>query len=400
MGDNVQLDPGALPDRDRDVVVVGAGPAGSMAALDLARAGRDVLLLDAHRFPREKVCGDGLIADAQRCLDEVGLLDSVRVLAHESCAVSVYSPSRIAVRIEGTFLTLRREKLDQLLAREAIREGATFCRARVTGVQATGPGDVLCAIGDGRAVRSRVCVLATGADVRLASGLGMVRRHQPDALAVRRYFRSSQGPDELVVSYDRSIIPGYAWIFPMGGGVYNVGAGVFGRSGTRLPAPRQVLGRFMESFPLAKRMARHGEPVSALRGAPLRCGLRGSMAAKGRVVAAGEVLGATFPFSGEGIGKSMQTGRIAARVVNDALVAGNPGLLSRLDALIESDIKPLYRGYEVAEAWLGRAWLNDIVAHRARRSPHLRGVLRGVLDETVDPGRAFSVGGLIRSLLG
>src|SRR6185295_19531585 len=101
-----------LPDREWDVVVVGAGPAGATAAAHLARAGRDVLLLDRARFPRDKVCGDALIPDAIAALDRLGALDAVREQGWPVRATSVFSPSRIAFELPGTFITLKRQRLD------------------------------------------------------------------------------------------------------------------------------------------------------------------------------------------------------------------------------------------------------------------------------------------------
>src|SRR5437588_10854184 len=127
-----QLDAPAAPGRDWDVVVVGAGPAGSMAALHLARRGHRTLLLDKDAFPRDKVCGDALIPDTIRSLKRTSMYEEVCELALRRTVSTFYSPSRVQYDVRGEFLTLKRIELDALIVRGAVAAGATFCRANVT----------------------------------------------------------------------------------------------------------------------------------------------------------------------------------------------------------------------------------------------------------------------------
>ena len=134
----------AIPKKVWDVIIVGAGPAGSIAAIHLASHGHQVLLLEKHRFPREKVCGDGLIADSQKCLQRVGLLKKVSAAGHTMDMVTVFSPSRISFSISGQCVTLRRIVLDALLAQEAVRMGAMFGHGNVGDVRVGDDGLVCC----------------------------------------------------------------------------------------------------------------------------------------------------------------------------------------------------------------------------------------------------------------
>jgi flavin-dependent dehydrogenase len=155
---------------------------------------------------------------------------------------------------------------------------------------------------------------------------------------------------------------------------------------------------FIKEFPVARDLMKGGAFVSPLKGAPLRCGFRGAPPIMGaRVIAAGEALGTTFPFTGEGIGKAMETGSIAAAVVEEALKREEFGILSTYGERLEKDIRPRYLGYEVAEDWLSHGWLNDLIASRASRSPFLTHALEGVINESEDPREVFSLAGILRS---
>ena len=121
-----------------DVAVVGAGPAGSLTARELAGKGYRVLLLDKYRFPRDKVCGDALVPDAIEVLRRTQLYERVRDSAHEVARASVFSPSQIQVSVPGEFLTLRRSVLDSHLALGAVEAGTVFCEGNVTEIEPRG----------------------------------------------------------------------------------------------------------------------------------------------------------------------------------------------------------------------------------------------------------------------
>ncbi len=389
----------SLAARTWDVVVAGAGPAGSIAAWRLAAAGHRVLAIEKELFPRDKVCGDILLPDALRALERMDLLGEVQQSAFRPRVVSIFSPSRHTFDVPGWFYTIKRLHLDAMLARRAADCGAVVCHGRVEGIDVAPDGMIGCSVsGADRPQRARIALIATGANVDLLQKLGMVIRRRASGVAARCYVRSSIGLDRLIFAYDRSTVPGYAWIFPLGGGQYNLGCGVLYRGDSVEKVNLQkTLERFIAGFPLAQDLMREGELISPLKGALVRCGLKGVYFSNDcNLLAIGETIGATYPFTGEGIGKALETGELAADVIHEALQSPGVLQLGRFQTRVETELRPRYQSYELAERWLSRPWLNDLVMQRISKSGRLQVAFAGLVDESVDPRRVFS----LRALLG
>jgi geranylgeranyl reductase family protein len=392
-----------LTERSWEAVVIGAGPAGAIAALHLAKAGRRVLLVDQETFPREKVCGDVLLYDAIAALERAGLAAEVSRRGHELPAATIYSPSRYHFDVPGRYLTLRRRTLDAVVAYGAVKAGAVFALGTVQDIGSEPGGRHRLQFAESAVeLRANHVILATGAQVKLACKTGAVTREDPSAVAVRKYVRSSYKLEEMILSYDRSLIPGYAWLIPLGNDEYNVGCGTFFRKGTHsYGGLKKTLNTFLEEFPVARELMAGATAVSRLGGAALRCGLDGARphTAEG-ILAAGETIGATFPFTGEGIGKAMETGEKAAEIIAEALTASDQSHVARYSDWLTNELRPRYRGYIFAERWLSRPWLNDFMARRIQRSPLLQSQFKDFVSETGDPRKVYAVWNIVRSFFG
>lgn len=382
-----------------DVVIVGAGPAGSTAAIYLARSGHKVLLLDKENFPRDKVCGDGLIADSLRCLDRIGLLSRVESRGRVISYMSYYSPSRIRVDTYSKMVTIKRIYLDNIIVQEAVKSGAVFFKSNVTNIEQNDDLVLISTAESKSLFRAKICVVATGAHITLGKKLGIIDDAHPNAVAVRCYVKSPVILNELVFSYDKEIIPGYGWIFPLPDGEFNIGCGVLrDQIITESLNLHKVFGRFVSTFPLAKEVMAKATGKTQLVGAPLRCGFVGVSAPRvNRIVAIGESIGTTFPFTGEGIGKAMESAEMAAGVINRYLSSGNYSLLAEYDRLLKDELEPKYNGYRKAEKWLSKAWINDFLARQAQKSPYMRECLTKLIEEKIDPGELFSIKGALSS---
>ena len=389
-----------LPDEVWDVAVIGAGPAGSMAALNLARHDHRVLLLDRKHFPREKVCGDGLIGDSLRCLKRHGLYEQVVSQSHLLPGATVYSPSRHSFRIPGEFRIIRRDVFDCIPARAAVDRGAVFATGDVTNIAAHGDNAASIAVdGDMQPIKARVALIATGGAVNLAHRAKMIADATPYAFALRCYVHSSMNIEDLILSYDRVLLPGYAWIMAMGDGLFNIGCGtLYDNNGRPQTNSRHVFDKFVSGFPLARELMARGEYVTPIRGAPLRCNLIGVQPFKPpNILAAGETIGTTYPFSGEGIGKAMACGELAAQVIHDALASGDMTILAEYPSRIAQQLRPHYRGYVAAQRWFSKPWLHDFVSRRVGSSRFLQKRFKHFVSESGDPRTVYALSSILMS---
>jgi geranylgeranyl reductase family protein len=399
-----QLEASSIPDRLWDVVIVGAGPAGAIAATHLAAGHHRVLLLDRKKFPREKICGDGLLPDALRCLDAIGIGEIVRDAGHKIGASVFISPSRNEVEIPGEYLTIKRSLLDMIVAQKAVDIGAVFACGEVKQLAVEPDGRVSFTIqGNEKRFRARIGILATGVNIRLFRKLNWAARKKPSGVAMRCYVRSSLVHDQLVLSFfshNRRTVPGYGWIFPMRDHEYNLGCGIL--SPDRVGKPtinlRTKFKEFIDSFPLARNLMQQSDRATALRAASLRYNFEGAYPfVNGPIVAVGETIGTTLPFIGEGIGKAMESGQRAAEAISRALDSNDLSKLSRYHQQIEFEFKTRYQGYRKAEKWLARPWLNDFIIKRFGNSRYAKKILADVIAETKNPHDIFSLKGIFKS---
>ncbi len=409
--DRLNGPPETLPPRC-EVLVVGAGPAGSAAAITLARAGADVVLVDQHAFPRDKVCGDGLIPDAHNALRRLGVLEQVLTLAQSATHVGCVGPRGGRIDVPGTLAVLPRRELDHVLCRAAAAAGARMVAplrfvspieegGRVVGAR-LGSGDV------SREIRADWVVLATGAVPQALLAAGMSERHTPSGVALRGYVRNPamrHRIDKLEIVWHRALSPGYGWIFPCREDVFNIGVGIADshdeRRGDKLTKKevnlRQVFDDFTRVYAPARELVQGGEWTGPLKGAPLRCTLEGARYSRPGLIVTGEAAGSTYSFSGEGIGKAMETGMLAA----ESVLAGRGGRLDdsavrqRYEAALLA-LKPRFELYARANKVNRHPWLADLLIWRAKKSERLLRRMSGVLNETSNPGNLVSVKGMLR----
>jgi geranylgeranyl reductase family protein len=301
-----------------DVIVVGAGPAGSTTAYRLARAGARVCLIDRARFPRDKPCGGGLTLRAVRQLPFP--VDPVVEETVDRLELGLGYRRRFSKQTaQPLVLMTQRRRLDAFLAERAAEAGAEFRDgAKVTAVTEDG----VVSVGAER-LEADVVIGADGANGIAARSLGLPPHEYGVAFegnisydhAPRERFRA-----RAVVEV--GVVPGgYAWVFPKGDHV-NVGVGGWRSEGPRL---REWLGQLCAAFQIDEAQ------VHDLRGhrLPMRGASRRPV--EGRVLLVGDAAGLVDPLSGDGMYEAFVSGRLAAATALDVL----EGCASDLDTYAE-----------------------------------------------------------------
>ena len=408
-----------------DVLVVGAGPAGSACAQMLARAGLDVVLVDQHDFPRDKVCGDGLIPDAHAALRRLGVYDEVMAQAQRVAHVGCIGPRGGRVDVPGSLAVLPRRQLDHVLVRAAQRAGAklfTPVRFDAPIVEGDAPdalhpelaGQVVGARlkrGDAtHAIGCRWLVLASGAPPQAMIAAGLNQRRTPTGVALRGYVHAPAMAGRikaLEIVWHKRLRQGYGWIFPCPGDAFNIGVGLSdsfslvgsGRLQMQDVNLREVFDAFCEVYAPARELMAGGTLQGALKGAPLRCSLDGAHYSRAGALATGEAIGSTYAFSGEGIGKAMETGLLAAEALAaGGAAAGDAAVRSTYEASIRA-LQPKFELYRKASRVNAHPWLADLVIWRARNSERILRRMSGVLEETSNPGNLVSARGIAKLFL-
>lgn len=388
--------------RDLDVIVAGAGPAGSVAAAELARQGLRVVLCDRAAFPRDKTCGDALIADSLAVLDRLGLAGRIMPRAQSSSALDVITPGGVTTSVPGTLRVLPRRELDAVLLEHAIASGAEFRQLAIDGPIENGASVVGAIARDsaGRAIelRAPLTILATGANGAALRAFDPLARSEASGTALRVYARPRHGTmtGACVIALDRTLTPGYAWAFPAPGGLMNVGVGFFRGSGIR-DAGVNLRGSLASLLagegPIGRRFGPFSD-TGAIAGAPLRTSLQGTGAARRGLAIIGEAAGTTYAATGEGIGKAMESGLLAAELARATADLPSAGIVYR--SALHEKFGARFRAYAVAQRWVSFPWFVDYVAKRANQSEYIGKRLSEFLSETDLPTRVFSVKGFWR----
>lgn len=330
-----------------------------------------MLLVDKAVFPREKVCGDGLTPRGVRALQRMDI-DPTEAGFTQVTALRTYGVDGVVIDLpwpklhEFPQLGVVRTRLefDHLLATKAEKAGARFLQ----GVEATRPlthqgwvtGAVLSESGTTTEVRAKYVVAADGASSRFSAQAGVRRdESRPMGIAARRYYRIPRPQEPVLEAFVNlrdevtgGVMAGYGWIFPLGEGVVNVGAGLL-NSFTRFKevSARKLLDQFIAQLP-AEWGINEENAIGPVLSGPIPMGMNRQPLAVPGLLLVGDAGGLTNPFNGEGIAYAMETGELAAELIVDSLARNRPAIAHMYPTLLRERYGRYYS--------IGRNWVRMI----------------------------------------
>ncbi|MCG2862993.1 MAG: geranylgeranyl reductase family protein [Vulcanisaeta sp.] len=331
-----------------DVVVIGAGPAGSVSAYVASRLGLRVLVIDRFRFPRVKPCGGGLTQKSVALLQGLGIDPEPIVRNYCSKVVVVnHAGSFILMDRKPIISIVSRDEFDNYLLSRALDEGADYVVDRVVGIKRG--GDVIEVVGFNNTYVGRYVIASDGANSIIAKIMGNNVRSNT-ALAYMTIARGKYRDDVCVIDMTRAKW-GYSWVFPRGGGEYDVGVGSIHWGNYR-----QQLINYVNGLGLRE---------GAILGHPIPIRRRKVLTIK-RVVLTGDAGGFADPTTGEGIFYAMYTGALAALALRKS---SNPADFSDMYLNL---VRPLIRNLSVAYyVSLGTYGIDNLVMGRLGMSAFL-----------------------------
>jgi flavin-dependent dehydrogenase len=374
----------------KKVLIVGGGPAGSACGIESLEKGLEAVVFERGGFEREKVCGDGLSFDSQRALNYLGVYDEVREMAETIPRAIVHMSNGRELEIEGPFYTLQRSQLDHLLREKVKSKGGEInYETKIEEIMINEEG-VQLIDNQERVYEGDVLVLATGANTKLAKSLGF-DFPSVNMAAIRGYLPNDFGIKDYLFWINKDIKSGYGWAFPCPDDLLNVGVSSYGdgKSSKKLNAS---LSKFTKEVGLDE-----SKFIDKPRIWPIRVGLRRGNCVSDRVILVGENIDCTYSISGEGIGKALESGILAAQSMVES--NGNYGKeqLLAYEEKVNETMTRFHDGYNKAHN-LVKMPFGNILASFLTYTPKTEKILGEIARETLTADELVSPIKLMKTL--
>ncbi|MDI6689798.1 MAG: geranylgeranyl reductase family protein [Actinomycetota bacterium] len=359
---------------DFEVAIVGAGPGGSSAAYYLSKLRHKVLLVDKCQFPRDKACGDGISPRAVEILKDMGLLPEIEGKFKRTRGVRIFATKGGCMEANWPHVKkyphygfiIPRIELDDILRRHAIRAGAEFwdnClvieplleNGKVIGVRAKRNGRHL-------KIYSSFVIAADGAHSRVGRSLRLLKRKPRSiGVAIRAYYQGIEDDDFMEIYGEDCILPAFGWIFPAGNGIANVGVGALIDDVKKHQLNLSyVLSNFIHNSAHARKKLTKAIPLDSPKGDVLRLGWEASEVATNGVLLVGDAASLVNPFTGEGVTYALESGKLAAEVIDEALSSGDPTILFKYKDLIRRRYGFYFRMGTIFVKWISKPPLMNL----------------------------------------
>ncbi len=376
-----------------DVVICGAGPAGSTCALALGNSGLKVALVDKSKFPRDKICGDAVAAYVPKVLNAINpkYADALRKFTDKEQvnSVRIVAPNQKVLDIkfsESGFISTR-VNFDNFLFEQAsqLPQVKVFLETPINNVETHEHG-VTVSAGENLKFESKLVIGCDGAHSIVSKKLTDIKvdlKHYSGA--VRAYFKNVQGipPHTFEFHFLKDILPGYFWIFPLPNNYANVGLGMLSQAiSDRKINLRSEMVRLIETVPyLAARFA-NAERLSDIKGYGLPLGSQKVTISGDRFMLCGDAASLIDPATGEGIGPAMIAGRSAGWQAIECFKKNDftGAFLKNYDAMVYDKLwKDHSKRYRVQRLINNRPWVINAAVNFAQNSQFLRKSLEKII---------------------
>lgn len=412
--------PGSSHPEQADVIICGAGPAGTSAALTLANSGLTVILLDKASFPRDKICGDALsgkVVSVAKYIDPQLLEEfydfkekigsyGIRFLSPSGIQLDIPFKSDLSALSHPPGFVARRIDFDNFLLERAIACSHVkwFPNCGVSKVS-TNEEEVTVEAG-GREFKGSIVIGADGAHsvVSKETGLRNISKRHHSA-GVRAYVKGVEGFHDqnfIELHFLKDLLPGYFWVFPLPNGGANVGLGMLSSDLAKRPELnlRKRLLEILKTHPEISPRFKNTEIEGKVMGFGLPLGSRKLPISSDRVMLTGDAASLIDPFSGEGIGNAMVSGRLAAQHIIKHAAQGrfDAESMKTYDKAVYNKLGPELRVSYMMQKLVNYPWLFDFVAKKGNRNPSVKALMT-MMFESIDLRKELTRPGFYGSLL-
>lgn len=321
-----------------DVLIVGAGPAGVAAALTLVASGKDVLIIDKAVFPRDKCCGDGLTTGALRILEMLGFNPN-NVANYQICdEVALRSPSGREIQLDlpntrdqktGQFAAIApRIELDNALVQHARASGVRIVEnCAFVSVASQNSHEIIvntdcpANLVDYKEITAKFMIAADGMWSPVRKSLGASQSgYLGEWHAFRQYVENVTGParKKLFVWFEKDLLPGYAWSFPLPNGRANIGFGILRGSRYSVQEMKALWVELLARPHIASALGQDATLEGRHTAWPIPARITSAKLFSGRTLFVGDAVCAADTMTGEGIGQALLTGVLAAESITSS----------------------------------------------------------------------------------
>ena len=380
-----------------DIIIIGAGPAGSSAALYAQKLGLKTILLDKATFPRDKICGDALSGKSVRYMKELNILDEMPKLngslikritfgspAHKQFDINLSGSNNTGKIKEG--FVIPRKKFDNFLFNKAkniteIKEGfkvidIIYENKKIIGVEG---------IKDKRKekIYAPIILGCDGPNSIISRKLGFQEEDESNiAIAIRCYYKNVKGlSDQIELHFVDEVLPGYFWMFPAGNGIANIGIGLSKKEAKKDKRKlTEILNDVIKSDYFKDRFS-ESEKMENPKGWSLPLGRIIRPSYGDGFMLLGDAAGLVDPFTGEGIGNAMASAKYAVKVASMAKEKKDysKNMFSKYHELLWKDIGSELKTSSKLQDLANYRFLLNLVINKAAKSEEIQNIISGML---------------------